>query len=58
VDYNQTLRVTRDGVSPFPGFIAVYTGKARQYVKLMPGESTVIGPIFNPFKEHYRQLKP
>ena len=58
VSYGNSIRVTRDGVSPFPGFIAVYTGKSGHFIKLNPGESAVIGPLFNPFGEKYRQLKP
>jgi hypothetical protein len=58
VSYGNTMRVTRDGVSPFPAFIALYTGKSGRYLKLAQGESAVIGPLFTLFGSHYRQLKP
>lgn len=58
VSYGNNIRVTRDGVSPFPGFIAVYTGKSARYVKLAQGETAVIGPLFTLLGDHYRQLKP
>jgi len=58
VSYGNTMRVTRDGVSPFPGFIAIYTGKSGRFLKLAQGETAVIGPLFTLFGSHYRQLKP
>jgi hypothetical protein len=58
LSYGNNIRVTRDGVSPFPGFLAVYLGKSARYIKLAQGESAVLGPLFTLFGDHYRQLKP
>jgi hypothetical protein len=58
VTYGPDLRVTREGSLPFDGFIAAYTGGVAHYTKLLPGESTVLGPLPNSLGAQYRQLKP
>jgi len=57
-DFGRTIKITRDGISPFPSFIGFYTGGKGVAFKLGPDGVISIAPPFEIFGTGYRQLRP
>jgi hypothetical protein len=58
LDFGRKIRVSREGISPFPPFIAFYTGQNAVALKIGPEGLINLTPPFEIFAGKYQQLKP